>query len=204
MFQFSGSSYRILFYSYTVVRVLLWRVPPFGHLRIYGYLLLPAAFRSLSRPSSAPDAKAFVVCSSSLDRVKTFLSLSPSFLSKKCLFLKKCFSSCTKSKLFALYLWVHTLRFVKLLEQSLVLLEFLINYVSKSFAFSVLFDTSAAFAAFTVTLFYLKKPFLFSYSFSYSVFKHLSLSQKASFSGTLHLSTGFEGSSQAWCLKSSQ
>ena len=34
------------------------RVSPFGHLRITGYLLLPAAFRSLSRPSSALSAKA--------------------------------------------------------------------------------------------------------------------------------------------------
>ena len=39
--------------------VLPYRVPPFGNLRINGYLLLPAAYRSLSRPSSAPDAKAF-------------------------------------------------------------------------------------------------------------------------------------------------
>ena len=31
-------------------------VPPFGHPRIQGYLLLPAAFRSLSRPSSPPRA----------------------------------------------------------------------------------------------------------------------------------------------------
>ena len=44
----------------------MW-VPPFGDLRITGYLLLPAAFRSLSRPSSAPDAKAFPLRSSSLD-----------------------------------------------------------------------------------------------------------------------------------------
>ena len=36
---------------------------PFGYLRINGYVLLPAAFRSLSRPSSAPDAKAFALCS---------------------------------------------------------------------------------------------------------------------------------------------
>ena len=34
--------------------VLLHGVPSFGYLRINGYLLLPAAFRSLSRPSSAP------------------------------------------------------------------------------------------------------------------------------------------------------
>ena len=33
-------------------------VPSFGDLRINGYLHLPAAYRSLSRPSSAPDAKA--------------------------------------------------------------------------------------------------------------------------------------------------
>ena len=47
---------------------LTWRYPcgvsPFGYLRIVGYLRLPAAFRSLSRPSSAPDAKAFPLCSS--------------------------------------------------------------------------------------------------------------------------------------------
>ena len=35
----------------------MW-VPPFRHLRIVGYLPLPAAFRSLSRLSSAPSAKA--------------------------------------------------------------------------------------------------------------------------------------------------
>ena len=35
----------------------MW-VPPFGYLRVYGYVLLTAAFRSLSRPSSAPSAKA--------------------------------------------------------------------------------------------------------------------------------------------------
>ena len=40
-------------------RVLLSWVSPFGNPRINGYLLLPEAYRSLSRPSSAPDAKAF-------------------------------------------------------------------------------------------------------------------------------------------------
>ena len=39
--------------------ILSSRVAPFGNPRIYGYLLLPVAYRSLSRPSSAPDAKAF-------------------------------------------------------------------------------------------------------------------------------------------------
>ena len=48
-----------LFDSMHVTTVLPWWVPPFGNLRIIGYLLLPEAYRSLSRPSSAPDAKAF-------------------------------------------------------------------------------------------------------------------------------------------------
>ena len=48
-----------LFDSMHVAGVLLQRVSPFGNLRITGYLLLPEAYRSLSRPSSAPDAKAF-------------------------------------------------------------------------------------------------------------------------------------------------
>ena len=39
--------------------ILSSRVAPFGNPRIEGYLLLPVAYRSLSRPSSAPDAKAF-------------------------------------------------------------------------------------------------------------------------------------------------
>ena len=48
-----------LFDSTQVDRVLLCRVSPFGNLRINGHLHLPEAYRSLSRPSSAPDAKAF-------------------------------------------------------------------------------------------------------------------------------------------------
>ena len=39
------------------------RVPPFGNLRFIRYLLLTAAYRSLSRPSSAPSAKASALCS---------------------------------------------------------------------------------------------------------------------------------------------
>ena len=42
-------------------------VPPFGYLRIFSYLHFPAAFRSLSRPSSAPVAKASTLCSFSLN-----------------------------------------------------------------------------------------------------------------------------------------
>ena len=41
----------------------LRRVSPFRHLRVNGYLLLTAAFRSLSRLSSALSAKASTLCS---------------------------------------------------------------------------------------------------------------------------------------------
>lgn len=44
----------------------MW-VSPFRHLRLYGYLLLPAAFRSLSRLSSALSAKASTLRSFLLD-----------------------------------------------------------------------------------------------------------------------------------------
>ena len=49
----------LLFYSQHADTVLPCRVSPFGNLRINAYLQLPEAYRSLSRPSSAPDAKAF-------------------------------------------------------------------------------------------------------------------------------------------------
>ena len=45
----------------------LRRVSPFRDPRINGYLLLPVAFRSLSRLSSALSAKASALCSLSLD-----------------------------------------------------------------------------------------------------------------------------------------
>ena len=52
-------------------RYVLWLftigVSPFGNPRIEAYLQLPVAYRSLSRPSSAPDAKAFALCSLSLE-----------------------------------------------------------------------------------------------------------------------------------------
>ena len=48
-----------LFDSTQVSGVLLRRVSPFGNLGIKAYVQLPRAYRSLSRPSSAPDAKAF-------------------------------------------------------------------------------------------------------------------------------------------------
>ena len=54
MFQFSGFAPCIAWYH-------CWWVAPFGNLRIEGYLHLPEAYRSLSRPSSPLRAKAFPV-----------------------------------------------------------------------------------------------------------------------------------------------
>ena len=51
------------------------RVAPFGYPRIKGYLLLPVAFRSLSRPSSPPRAQASFMCPS-------LLSFGPSFFNR--------------------------------------------------------------------------------------------------------------------------
>ena len=48
-------------------RGLLCRVSPFRHLRVNGYLLLTAAYRSLSRLSSAPSARASTLRSFLLD-----------------------------------------------------------------------------------------------------------------------------------------
>ena len=59
-----------------VDRVLLCRVAPFGNLRIDAYVPLPVAYRSLSRPSSAPDAKAFPLRSFLLDLASSLFSLS--------------------------------------------------------------------------------------------------------------------------------
>ena len=54
-----GVPYLTLFDSDKVDTVLPYQVSPFGNLRINAYVPLPEAYRSLSRPSSAPDAKAF-------------------------------------------------------------------------------------------------------------------------------------------------
>ena len=53
--------------------VLMW-VSPFRNLRVNGYLLLTAAYRSLSRLSSALSAKASTLRSSSLDLCIRFSS----------------------------------------------------------------------------------------------------------------------------------
>jgi hypothetical protein len=48
---------------------LLRQVSPFRYLRLIGYLLLPEAFRSLSRLSSALSAKASTICSFQHDQL---------------------------------------------------------------------------------------------------------------------------------------
>ena len=72
-FSFSSSAYldvsvqrvfpHVPMYSVHSIWVLPRWVPPFGNLRINTYLRFPVAYRSLSRPSSAPDAKASALCS---------------------------------------------------------------------------------------------------------------------------------------------
>ena len=54
-------------YSVYVTWFFTMWVSSFGNLRVDAYLQLTAAYRSLSRPSSAPDAKAFALCSYSLE-----------------------------------------------------------------------------------------------------------------------------------------
>ena len=49
------------------------RVSPFRYPRIIRYLLLPVAFRSLSRLSSALSAKASTLRSFQLNQLKTFV-----------------------------------------------------------------------------------------------------------------------------------
>ena len=49
----------------------MW-VSPFGNLWVEAYLQLTTAYRSLSRPSSAPDAKAFTLRSCSLELLVYF------------------------------------------------------------------------------------------------------------------------------------
>ena len=58
MFQFPGLAPEIC----SGAGRLSLRVAPFGNPRFTGYLLLCAAYRSLSRPSSPPRAKASFMC----------------------------------------------------------------------------------------------------------------------------------------------
>ncbi len=59
-FTSQGALSKSLVWNY---RGLLYRVSPFGDLRIKGYRHLPEAYRSLSRPSSPFKVKASTICS---------------------------------------------------------------------------------------------------------------------------------------------
>ena len=67
-------------YAYLIQRTMMWYCHiGFPHSEIHGYsgyLLLPVAYRSLSRPSSAPDAKAFPLRSFQLDRRRRGLRIA--------------------------------------------------------------------------------------------------------------------------------
>ena len=58
MFQFPGFPSHTLCVQVWIIRYYSYWVPSFGNLRVIGYLLLTVAYRSLSRPSSAPCTKA--------------------------------------------------------------------------------------------------------------------------------------------------
>ena len=64
------------------------RVAPFGNLGIKGYLHLPQAYRSLSRPSSPPRAKASTVCPCLLSFVRSQLNVNRIDISSACSFIR--------------------------------------------------------------------------------------------------------------------
>ncbi len=69
MVQFPSYGSVHLWIQCTVTRHDPGRVTPFGHRRITGYVLLPVAFRSLSRPSSPCGPKASTMNPYSLDHM---------------------------------------------------------------------------------------------------------------------------------------
>ena len=69
MVQFIQCGFLTLFYSGTECWNHFQRVTPFGYPGITGYVLLPLAFRSLSRPSSPRSSKASTIHLYSLDHI---------------------------------------------------------------------------------------------------------------------------------------
>ena len=106
---------------------ILMQVSPFGHSRIDGYLRLPETFRSLSRPSSALSAKAFPLCSFSLDLAEC--SSDTTFLFCFCLkSINLSFSAF--SRFFWLFLSLYSVFKVQVLR------NFILNfYLFRSFVF---------------------------------------------------------------------
>ena len=67
---FSSPSFASVTYVFTYgYQDRSWWVTPFGYPRINGCVLLPAAFRSLPRPSSPRYSKAFTINPFSLDHI---------------------------------------------------------------------------------------------------------------------------------------
>ena len=99
-------------------------VSPFGNPRIEAYLQLPAAYRSLSRPSSAPDAKAFTLCSFTLELSARSFDLAVLFF-ELLEFLRTFFKLQQKSSRF---LTVLTFRLVSCGSLRLPLVEIVIFY----------------------------------------------------------------------------
>ena len=74
MFQFPGFASKDLCVQSKDDISSRCRVAPFGDLRIRAYLQLPAAYRSLSRPSSPAHAKASTICPSLLNTFEFYTS----------------------------------------------------------------------------------------------------------------------------------
>ena len=83
----SGGSLHTAMYSLYNDRSLSGRVSPFRNRRVVGYLLLTAAYRSLSRLSSALSAKASTLRSFLLDHFRMY---SVTFNGLVCIKLLKC------------------------------------------------------------------------------------------------------------------
>ena len=83
------------------------RVAPFGNLRINGYLHLPQAYRSLSRPSSPPRAKASTVCPCLLSFFPVTTGVNRIDISSacSCYFILRC-PSCQRSSLLLRFLCI--------------------------------------------------------------------------------------------------
>ena len=69
MVQFPGCTFRTLWIQARMTRSSTRRVTPFGYPRISGCVLLPAASRSLPRPSSYSSSKASTMDPFSLDHI---------------------------------------------------------------------------------------------------------------------------------------
>ena len=139
----SLSSPRIPMYSVYVLRFFTVSVSTFGYPRIYAYLQLPAAFRSLSRPSSAPDAKAFTLCSSSLElffqfsRFLNCLSFIWTFLFGLLIHCEKVLSFCALNRFFHL---IGEIVFLPKLERPIILTFWSRKKYLSSYLFFLLFN----------------------------------------------------------------